>query len=54
MRLIQNTIIYQFLGAQKCGLNVLFVCLFGLWAGVRSLTDSPRVLIHLGGVRRAK
>ena len=26
---------------------LLFVCLFGLWAGFRSLTDSPRVLIHL-------
>jgi hypothetical protein len=22
-----------------------FVCLFGLWADIRSLTDSPRVLI---------
>lgn len=25
----------------------LFVCLFRLGAGVRSLTDSPRELIHL-------
>ena len=25
----------------------LWVCLFGLWAGFRSLTDSHRVLIHV-------
>ena len=27
--------------------SCLFVCLFVLWAGFRSLTDSPRMLIHL-------
>ena len=29
------------------GIVCLFVCLFGLWADIRSLTDFPRVLIHL-------
>ena len=33
------------LGLLKIVSLPLFVCLFGLWAGFRSLTDSPRVLI---------
>ena len=48
--LIQNLTLVRQVSCVNSGLVLavcLFVCLFVLWTGIRSLTHSPRVLVHL-------